>query len=610
MPSSDMGKRLTKELRAGLASLANLPGIVILDMPAWSPKTRCWAIPCRIAAGVRPDGPIPAVTDWFVVVDDSYPDGRIGIYPAKEGGITQTFPHQNYNGSGKAENPWRSGKLCTWTSVASLRRKGYDTEPVEPESNLAWHLARVQEWLDLASRGELDQPGDPYELPYVPHSDGMNVAFCEGPSTLRRWTEVGTKHRTAEANVLATNPPTIIVTRFNAGKHHPPVEQEWRKDIGGSEPLSLLWVRTNRVPVLPPYQIPTTWGELREACQLQDINLDSLLRPAVRNLAAGEAVLLIGFPIPDKIGGPDLRMHWLALLLPEKPYRQTRGFQNSERGRWLAYKEYAIHDAAALNWLGTENWHWDEISVRGRLSDAATQKRILIIGAGAVGSALAEMLARAGAWDITVMDSDRLEAGNLVRHNLPATDIGNRKASALAARLDAAALHTVAIPIDAMFPPDSDDGVQSDNVGNCDVIIDATGDDAAAAAMSRFQWNGDKTFVSVSLGIYARRLFCFAARGSVFPNDEFRERLDHWLRLEGGEYNLDELPRDGSGCWHPRHPARIDDVWMLTAAAVKLVEQAIAIPPDTPVLTVLEQQADAAGNFAGIWDVSQNAVQG
>ena len=161
-----------------------------------------------------------------------------------------------------------------------------------------------------------------------------------------------------------------------------------------------------------------------------------------------------------------------------------------------------------------------------------------------------------------------------------------------------------------MFPPDPDDAEQFDNIGSCDVIIDATGDDAAAAAMSRFQWNGDKIFISVSLGIYARRLFYFTACGSAFPNDEFRERLNHWLRLEGEEYNLDELPRDGPGCWHPRHPARIDDVWMLTAAAVKLVERAIANPPDAPALTVLEQQMDAAGNFAGIRDVSHNAMQG
>ena len=78
--------------------------------------------------------------------------------------------------------------------------------------------------------------------------------------------------------------------------------------------------------------------------------------------------------------------------------------------------------------------------------------------------------------------------------------------------------------------------------------------------------------------------------------------------LEREEYDLDELPRDGPGCWHPRHPARIDDVWMMSAAAVKLVEQAIDLPPKAPSLTVLEQHKDAKGNFAGIHDVSQDSA--
>ena len=113
-----MERRLTDELRAGLASLANLPGIVIPAIPAWHPETQQWVIPCRIAADVLPDGPIAPVTDWFILVDENYPYGSTGIYPAKEGGITQTFPHQNYNGEGDAGQPWRSGMLCTWTDAA------------------------------------------------------------------------------------------------------------------------------------------------------------------------------------------------------------------------------------------------------------------------------------------------------------------------------------------------------------------------------------------------------------------------------------------------------------------------------------------------------------
>ena len=351
----------------------------------------------------------------------------------------------------------------------------------------------------------------------------MNVAFCEGLSSLRQWTETGIRHGTADANILDTAPPTVILTRFNAGKRQPPVEQEWRKELGSNEFPPVLWIKVNSVPVLPPYQIPMTWGELRQACQLEGIDLDCLLRPAIGSLAYEIAILLIGFPITEKIGGPDARMHWLALRLPQRPYRQTRGFSDTGQGRWLAYKQYAIHDAVGLDWLKTENWHYDEVSVRGRLSGVAAQQRILVIGAGAVGSALSEMLARAGAWDITVIDSDNLEAGNLVRHTLLATDIGSRKASALADRLDAAALHSRVTSINAAFPPSDEE--QAALIESCDVIIDATGDDAAAAAMSRFHWNGVKTFISVSLGIRAKRLFCFVAHGPTFLNVEFRDRL-------------------------------------------------------------------------------------
>ena len=120
------------------------------------------------------------------------------------------------------------------------------------------------------------------------------------------------------------------------------------------------------------------------------------------------------------------------------------------------------------------------------------------------------------------------------------------------------------------------------------------------AAMSRFPWDESKTFVSVSLGLHARRLFFFAAHGTSFPGKEFTERLQPWLHRETEEYDLGEMPRDGPGCWHPRHPARIDEVWMMTAAAVKLIEQTIGNPPTVSTFAVLEQQEDEDGNFAGI----------
>ena len=602
-----MAKLLTAELRAGLAAVASLPGVTIQAQPAWNMELQRWYIRCRIAAAVPPGSLVSAETDWYVLVDDHYPNGCIGIYPAKDGGITQTFPHQNYNGAGQAERPWRTGLICTWTSVAPLQRRGYDVEPAEPERNLAWHLERAQAWLELASKNQLVAPGDPYELTYIPNPGKQRIAFCESPATLGRWQETAIRCGTAAAQTLETDAPIIAITNFNVGRRHPPIEQEWRKAIGNNTSQLVIWVRINKEPALPPWQIPTRWAELRRACRMQDVDLDNLLQTAISNRTVDNALLLIGFPIPDTIEGPDIRMHWLSLHLPAMA-SQSPGFRNNAHGRWLAYKRNAISDSVTLNWLPTENWSYDEVSVRGRLDARAARQRILIIGAGAVGSVFAELLARAGAWDIAIIDSDCLEAGNLVRHTLLMDDIGRSKATALAERLNYAALHSEITAIPVSFPPRNPAQEQNDLTGSYDVIIDTTGADTVAAAMSKFPWDGDKTFISVSLGIHAQRLFFFTARRPSFPNADFREQLQPWLHKERSTYDLNDFPRDGPGCWHPRHPARIDDVWMLTAAAVKMAEQAIIKPPGTPSLSVLESQTDFAGNFAGIRVASQDEM--
>ena len=86
------------------------------------------------------------------------------------------------------------------------------------------------------------------------------------------------------------------------------------------------------------------------------------------------------------------------------------------------------------------------------------------------------------------------------------------------------------------------------------------------------------------------------------PADDFACKLDPWLRSEMEGYD-EELPRDGTGCWHALMPARIDDIWIMTGAAVKTIESAIAEPPREPTLVVFEQQYED-GEFVGLRRVS------
>lgn len=62
-----------------------------------------------------------------------------------------------------------------------------------------------------------------------------------------------------------------------------------------------------------------------------------------------------------------------------------------------------------------------------------------------------------------------------------------------------------------------------------------------------------------------------------------------------------KLPRQGIGCWHPLFPARMDQVAIATATAVRLLHEQAGRPGDgAPALTVFEERPGATGEFAGL----------
>lgn len=123
--------------------------------------------------------------------------------------------------------------------------------------------------------------------------------------------------------------------------------------------------------------------------------------------------------------------------------------------------------------------------------------------------------------------------------------------------------------------------------------------DAVLRQLELFPWEAEKLFLSASVGFAARRLFCFAAVGASFPTEEYRDKVGPWIREEAGLYDEDELPREGAGCWHPVFPARIDDVWMMAAAAAKVLESVGASRPHVPLLKVFERYEDG-DSFGGL----------
>ncbi len=583
----------SEELLAGRRALEGMEGVMLLNDWTWDAHVNKWVLHCRLSPSVPHNSPIPAETDWYILVDEAYPWGSIKLYPAKENGIVRTFHHQSFNSYGKSEVPWRDGDICLDTTVRVLGRHGYDTEPYGAHERLRWRFQRAIDWLEAASRDELVLSGEPFELPAMPQPRfRMTVAFSEGRGTFAGWQDTAQQAGLVDLSFFNKESGLLLTRCFRSSGNKELLTPNWGavlQDVA-DEPLRGIWLRIREVPVLYPWQIPTTWQELRKACRAQDVDIDDLLGTVVEFVRDGKQhVALLGYPIPARVGDLPCQMHWQAFMMPRLSFgtQTAKGFRANERGYWQRDRTEVLLGEAPVDWLASENWHAEQVSTRGRLPEPLISRRLLLLGAGAAGSALAELLVRGGVQALTIMDEDRLEAGNLVRHSLTLDQLKCRKAGALAEWLNKLTPFASVQAIDTNFPPVAE--THKSLVQECEIVIDCTARDEVLHYLDSFPWDDPKLFFSISLGLQARRLFVFIAYGDKFPHSRFSELIAPWLMKEMEEHKGEEWPREGIGCWHPIFPARVDDVRMLVSIALKHIESATVVPPAEPELVVFEQ---------------------
>jgi hypothetical protein len=361
---------------------------------------------------------------------------------------------------------------------------------------------------------------------------------------------------------------------------------------------------------LSPWHGPTNWGELNEAVAQQGGHLLELVRPIVNRIRDGRAhFLLLGFPIPQLIGGAPRSLHWLALEMPVVSYgeKYANGFRSNEQGYWTRDKREVFRASEPISWVQSENWHADQLSTRGRLPASVSQAPVAVIGVGAVGSSLAELLVRGGVQKLIVVDGELLTAGNLVSHTLLIENIGDLKARSVAERLKLTSPHAVVESMDSNIASLSSEEWAS--LEGCGLLIDCTGSDEVLYHLAVQRSAAERIYCSVSIGFEAHRLFVFFARGSAFPHIVFRQVIQPWLERERQEFSGRAYPWAGIGCWHPVFPARADDIWLLTSLALKSIESTLEIRSLRTQLAVFETESDDSG-FIGVRLVAREFADG
>lgn len=574
--------------RRALEELADQVRIVEDWRPCAEPVSGDWQLLLELTpTGLVPDKGVPASTHWFFLVSSRYPLGSIYLMPAKEGGLELTFAHQFTNTPGRLEVPWRDGSMCVVETTPGHQLAMARNDPRTADERLVWYVGRALDWLVAASRDDLIKPGDPFELPYYglpDHAAAPSAAFHEGAVSFATWRTVQARSGVAELGVVGQPPHQVVAVKaFLTMGGHVAVRPKWGATIARDRNVAqALWLRLDDVPVVWPWRAPMTWGELRNIARDQRFDLNRTIEPAVRRLLDRQPhVALIGFPIPVRRGEPPSLMHWLAAYL--EPLSGS-------------FRDGPLADDAVIQWLPSANWHPDQLGSRGRFEKGLGGRSVALLGCGALGSVVAELLVRGGIGEIVVVDSDNLAPGNLVRHTLGIPQLGSPKAAALADRLNQISPNVTASAIGANFPLLSQEDAR--RLREATLIIDTTGNDQVVEGVRAFDWGeGLREFASVAFSYGAERLYSYVARVGAFRPDEFFAVSARWIAAD--KRLTEDLVWEGAGCRYPIFPARADDVTGLAALAVRDLDERL-LANGQHGLRVFERASD--GTIAEIFD--------
>ena len=209
----------------------------------------------------------------------------------------------------------------------------------------------------------------------------------------------------------------------------------------------------------------------------------------------------------------------------------------------------------------TETAHTGESTRRLRAGldlAALTDSSIAIVGLGAVGSLLAEMLIRSGVGALTFIDGRTVRPGNCIRHVATPDDVGRYKVEAVRDRIVAAGLLSereararIALRTAMLASAAAAEGLFDEH----DLVIDATGDGPVTALVCTASRILAKPAVTV----------CLQRGGAVARVDRFP--------LRDGETHDEPLPpkdpdvvlREG-GCGDPVSPT---PPWACASAAAR-----------------------------------------
>lgn len=556
-----------------------------------------WLLKLQLRNKGKKSAFIPDYSDWYVLIDNNYPNGKIEFYPSKQNGIVRVFPHQSPHSLVEMEQDYFQSNICLEQFSPGLEGKLTDN------SKLYNYTEKALKWIEQAANGNLLSENDFFEKVAYPIEDyNKKVLFSEDVNSFVTWNYFE-DNRVGFVNFKSGEPNTehqnfLYVTDYYVGLNgYKKAENRIISNTWGNYVIEKkssekkgIWIRLSQMPYLDPWEAPKNWPQLLTIFEKEGIDFSKDVMPFLNNLRDHmKHVMMLGFPISKRIGDKNSEMHWQALELPIlsdflTEERYLKGFRKDIAGFEMAdMRKIFLKRSANLKWLNTTNWSSDNLVSRGNLPKSIKDMRILLVGAGALGAILSELLVRSGVTNLDIVDPDILEMGNLTRHSLSANDIGKFKARSMVNHLAKSFIHysgqSFNMTIEKLI--EKSEGIMN----KYDIVIETTGSDKVLEMLACR--NLDGLVVSISLGLSAKRMYIVMQHGTKLTLRTFKENIQEWLEKDQIDFSDIEYPRDGLGCWHPLFPARIDHLSLLTSSALSIIESDILLHKQS--LTIIER---------------------
>lgn len=480
------------------------------------------------------------LVDLTVHLPEAYPQGEARFFPVELRG----YAHQNTTGITR-----HGGSLCLATPACE-----------HLVTRLELEMQQLLGWLDkYYVREEADEH---YE--YIPISQAKDayLLFDEesadySPTRFEQqqsgtFTYCFLRPSGGATEVSGTAPPVLASGLGN-------LSARWATNQSRGRQYTGFWVVLGAEPVQERKRRITHWQDLLPllpsdfGTTLRQLGMDAGFRRQSPKQVGSQFLLAIGYLIPGATG---LELTWDVLLVPLSELRRDASVVKTES------RLYSLGQQP-LRWGASSNAAYSRFFGRGQLPAVLTNQRVLIVGLGALGSCLSEMLVRGGLRQLGLADFDVVAPGNVCRSRLRFSDTQASKIHSHREHLLALSpfLTVTTHPFVATTLPGAQDWTETAEwLRSYDWVFDCSADNQVLATLQAAVPAAQLVHLSITEG--AEQLIAVVGNMACPLGERRQLLLAQLARPAYPEF------REGTGCWHPTFRAAGADVEALLGLAV------------------------------------------